>query len=106
MIKKLFIVLCAILLLSSPAMAISLVCDPPAPEEAVTSYKIYQDGVLLATPNAEADGSVKYDISHLTPGRYTFTAEACNIWGCGPGSNPTLSPAGVSAPLGLTLTVD
>ena len=80
-----------------------LVCDPPPVEQQVTSYEVFQDGTSLGTVTAEADGSLNYDLSGVTPGAYEFTAKAINVWGVSELSNPYTSPAAVNAPSGLNL---
>jgi hypothetical protein len=82
-----------------------LVCDPPAADEQITHYEIYQDGVLIAATNdMELDGSVNYDLVGKAAGQYEFTAKACNVWGCSDLSNPTQSPLAASAPKNMQLT--
>ena len=81
-----------------------LVCDPPPPDQQVENYEIFQDGVLVASPPAQPDGSLKYDIVGITPGQYTFTAKAVNAWGVSGLSNPYVSPAPAGNPLGVGLS--
>ena len=81
-----------------------IVCDPPLPEQQVDSYEIYQDGVLVATVPAETDGSLRYDVVGITPGQYTFTARAANVWGVSGLSNPYESPAPAGNPFGVGLS--
>ena len=96
--KKLILVL-AIVMVSTWAYGARLVCDAPDPEQQVTSYEVFQDGVSLGIVPAPLD----YDLSGVTPGQYEFTATAINAWGVSQPSDPYLSPAGVNAPSGLTM---
>ena len=45
-----------------------LVCDAPDPAEQVISYIVYQDGIEIARPDAESDGSLRMDLQDTTPG--------------------------------------
>ena len=80
-----------------------LVCDPPAAEMQVTEYDIYKDGLKIGTSPAQADGSLKYDLQGITPGQYTWTATAINVWGASELSDPYVSPALVGKPSGVGL---
>ena len=80
-----------------------LVCDPPSAEMQVTEYEIYKNGVKIGTSPAQVDGSLRYDLEGITPGQYTWTATATNIWGPGEISDPYVSPALVGKPLGVGL---
>jgi len=75
-----------------------LVCDAPDPTSQIISYVVYQDGVEVATPAAENDGSLKMDLQTITPGVYTWTAKAVNAWGQSEASDPYLSPSGATKP--------
>ena len=81
-----------------------LICDPPPVEQQVTSYEVFQDGASLGTVAAETDGSLRYDMSTITPGAYEFTAKAINVWGVSSLSNPTQSPTAVGQPQNMRLT--
>ena len=92
-------VIVSILLMASIAGAAPfLVCDVPDPAEQVIAYIVYQDGVEIATPTAETDGSLKMDLQAVVPGVYTWTVKAVNVWGVSGDSNPYISPSGVTAP--------
>jgi len=76
-----------------------LVCDPNSDTD---TYEVYKDGVLLAANiPAQSDGSLKYDLVSVSPGQYTWTAKACNIWGCSDQSNPYTSPQATPKPSNL-----
>ncbi|MBW2411893.1 MAG: hypothetical protein JRF72_19025 [Deltaproteobacteria bacterium] len=77
-----------------------LVCDP---QTGVAEYEIYMDGVRMGNAPAQADGSLLYDLQGITPGQYTWTATACNEWGCSELSDPYESPAPVGKPSGVRL---
>jgi hypothetical protein len=79
-----------------------LVCD--SPEEQVDSYNIYKDGVKIGTSPAQPNGSLRYDLTGITPGRYTWTAEAANVWGVSDLSDPYISPALAQKPSNVGLT--
>ncbi len=51
--------------------ALFLVSDP---QVGVIQYEIEVNGVLQPIVAAEADGSLKWSVDHLTPGPYTFRA--------------------------------
>ena len=76
-----------------------LVCDTPNPDEQVISYIVYQDGVEIATPAAESDGSLKMDLQAITPGVYEWAAKAVNAWGQSDNSDPYISPSVGTKPL-------
>ena len=76
-----------------------LVCDAPDPASQVISYVVYQDGVEVATPLAESDGSLRMDLQAITPGVYEWTAKAVNAWGQSEASDPYVSPSGAGKPL-------
>ena len=105
-IDKLIWVICGLALLwlllwTSGAIAARLVCDPQA---GVESYMVYQDGNRIAEYHpAQADGSLDYDLTGVAPGVYTFTAEACNAWGCSDPSDPFVSPDAAGKPTNLNL---
>ena len=69
--KRLILVLAILAMAVSPAFAVSLVCDP---QEGIKVYRIDGKAVI----NAEADGSVKYDISAISAGTHNKTLEAGN----------------------------
>ena len=75
-----------------------LICDAPNPAQQVISYVVYQDGVEVATPAAESDGSLKMDLSDITPGVYIWTAKAVNAWGRSEDSDPYISPSAATKP--------
>ena len=75
-----------------------LICDPPDPATQVDFYIIYQDGVAIATFPAEADGSLKFDLSEIVPGAYTWTIKSKNVWEESPLSNPYISPSSAGSP--------
>jgi len=76
-----------------------LVCDP---NENTDTYDVYMDGVLVkADIQAQADGSLRWDLAGIVPGQYTWTASACNLWGCSDQSNPYISPQATVKPSNL-----
>ena len=94
----------AILLMATNAWgAPFLVCDVPPAEQQITQYEVYQDGVLLATVDAEGDGSLRYDLVAVTPGAYDWTAKALNVWGVSVLSDPYVSPDGAGKPTSLRM---
>jgi hypothetical protein len=99
--NKLILALLIVAFATVPVLASPfLVCDDPAPEEQVTSYEVFQDGVSLGVTPAP----LHFDLVGLGPGEYTFTATATNIWGESLPSNPYISPSAVGVPDGLGLT--
>ena len=60
-------------------------------------------GVSLGIVDAQADGSLKYDLQAISPGAYTWTATAKNTWGTSAPSDPYVSPTGSTAPQGMGL---
>lgn len=79
--KKLFLVI-AILLIASPVWANPfIVCDPQA---GVTHYKVAGAAWVSASVPAQADGSLKMDVSAAPVGSSSLTFKACivdPIWG-------------------------
>ena len=92
-----------VLLFAAPAYGAYLVCDAPDPAEQITQYEVYQDAVLIATVDAEADGSLRYDLVAVTPGAYDWTAKAKNVWGVSVLSDPYVSPEGAGQPTSLRM---
>ena len=88
-----------ILAVATVAYGARLVCDPPNPAEQVTSYEIFKDGVSIGITPAP----LNFDLQDITPGQYSFTAIAINIWGSSSPSNPYISPAIAGSPDGLTM---
>jgi len=84
-----------------------LVCDPPNPDEQVSNYGIYKDGVLLVTVPKDSTGKhgFIYDLKDVTPGKYVWTATAKNVWGESEQSHPFVSPSKSSSPGNLNVTV-
>jgi len=98
--------LTALLFFLLPGVAFTgpfLICDP---QPGVETYQVYQDNVLLSdNVAAQTDGSLKYDLKDITPGKYSFTSKACaGPWGCSTLSDPFVSPEPVSKPTGMRLT--
>ena len=83
----------------------TLVCDPPAPSEAVRYY------TMAGLPNnPEAPISinpafgVEYDISDLPAGAYSVKVSACNDWACSlPSPLDFTVPEKASIPVGLRI---
>lgn len=94
-----------LLLAAAPALAGPfLVCDPPPVEQEVAQYEIFQDGVSLGVVDAQADGSLRYDLVGVAPGAYNWTAKAMNVWGASELSDPYLSPSPAGRPANLGLS--
>jgi hypothetical protein len=93
-------ILLAFLLMTGIAFAEPfLICDAPPADEAVTDYEIYQDGIKIGTSPAP----LSYDLQGITPGKYTWTIKAINVWGSSEASDPYISPAPAGRPLGVGL---
>ena len=54
-----------------------LVCDA---QTGVTHYQITGD--IEAEPQAEQNGSIRYDLAGIEAGDYNLNVVACNEWGC------------------------
>lgn len=81
--KRIFLAFVLVLLISIPAFAWSLICDP---QVGVLTYDIEANGTIVETGYvAEANGSVLYNIDHLTPGQTTFRLRAYDSSGWGSG---------------------
>jgi len=92
------IISCAIAANAAPF----LICDPQA---GVETYNLFADGEQVAGGiPVQADGSLRYDLAGMAPGAYTFTVEACNVWGCSEVSDPFVSPGAMQKPVHLNLT--
>jgi hypothetical protein len=91
-------------LIAIPAMAgLSLVCDPQA---GVETYKVFDGGVEIASDvPAESDGSIKYDISGLSPAAHDLSLKACNIRGCSDMSVPFALQKAPDAPTNINVMV-
>ena len=92
--KKRWIVLAAAFAaFSSTAFAVpqQWTCDPNPADEQVTEYRLYMDGVKVASTPAPP-----WPVIEVTPGKHTFTATALNLWGEGPASDPVMLPPAAS----------
>ena len=99
--KRLFSTLVLAVLLSFASLVHStpfLICDVPDPAEQIVFYIVYQDGVEIARPAAETNGSLRMDLQTVTPGVYDWTAVAVNAWGASLPSDPYISPSGATKP--------
>ena len=56
-----------------------LVCDP---QEGVTGYEIVDNGNPAITIDAQADGSLRYDLAEIAKGEHSYAVKACSMWGC------------------------
>ena len=102
---------CCLVLISSVSFAastktITLKTDPQA---GVYSYKITGIGSTDIIINAQADGSLQYDISTIAAGTYNLSVVPLNMW-----DDPAPTPATVSfrrsipikaSGLGLVVTI-
>lgn len=98
--KKLLMVLAVLLFATSAYAAPFLVCDPQA---GVVGYEI---SGLVGEPVsfvAQADGSLKYDLSPIPSGTYNVTVAACNMWGCSSTAPFVFTKQLPSAPAGVRL---
>ena len=95
--KKLIILL--VLFLATTAFGSPyLVTDPQANTD---SYVI--TGGITATPAAQADGSLRYDLASLPVGSYDIQIAACvGVW-CSPTSPFAFTKPTLNAPAGLRL---
>ena len=76
-------------LLATPVFgAPFLVWDANPADQQVTKYTIYRDGIKIGETSATT-----YDLAGISPGIYTFTVRAVNVWGESADSNPAVSPA-------------
>ena len=79
--KKLLIVMLIVLLPSLSFAAPYLVCDPQA---GVTHYKVTGPSWVVSPVTAQADGSIRMDVSAATAGVNSLTVAACRsdaVWG-------------------------
>ncbi len=80
--RIIFIVLGLVLMASTAWAAPFLVCDP---QTGVTSYKITGGGAWITSPvAAQADGSLRVDVSGAPVGTSSLTVSACKtdaVWG-------------------------
>lgn len=86
MIKRAFIILGVLTLLTSTAWAAPfLVCDPYLVSEGVDQFSISLDGASAVTVPAEilANGTtrLKYDLAPVSAGTHSVSVKAVNIWG-------------------------
>ena len=79
-----------------------LVTDP---QSGVVGYEITGLGEPV-TFVAQADGSLKYDLTSVNSGTYTLTVAACNMWGCSSTAPFGFSKQVPSAPAGLRIVAD
>lgn len=84
------------LFMAGTAQAEFLICDPMV---GVVEYDIEVDGVVIENIPAEADGSLKYDVSALAAGPHTFRLRPE-----GQGGWPTTwsAPFDASKPVGVS----
>lgn len=98
--RKLLII-AAVVVLPALALAenITISWDQNPPEEQVTEYAVFQDGVeVWAGPETSATLDVQ-------PGAYTYTVRARNLWGESADSEPVSTPSPVSAPTAPRITI-
>jgi len=86
-----------ILSMASVAMADMLVWDANPPDQQVTNYKVYDNGVELAADVT----SPQYDLGVIDSGAHSYTVIACNVRGCSEASVPLLLPSAAGVPSGL-----
>lgn len=91
------------LLFTTPAVAAPyLVCDPQA---GVVDYQVDGASWVTARVPAEADGSIKLDVSPAPVGSTPLQVRACNQWACSEATPFDLArPSGLSTPAGVRLT--
>jgi hypothetical protein len=80
-----------------------LVCDPQA---GVDEYIVEMNGVELpGVVSAEADGSIRYDLSGIVDGEHSVRLMAVNIWGPSGYSDPfVFTKALPGRPVGTNLS--
>ena len=105
--KKLFLALILVLVMAGVGWAAPfLVCDPQA---GVTSYKLTGPAWVPTTTPAQADGSIKMDVSTAVTGSNALTVKACKtdaLWGelCSSAVNFTFTrPSGPVNPANIGL---
>jgi len=76
--KKIAIIFIALLFAVSAHATPFLVCDP---QEGVTGYEIMDNGTALSAVDAQADGSLRYDLADIAKGEHSYSVKACNMWG-------------------------
>jgi hypothetical protein len=103
-VKKLILII-AISLMSAVA-ANATVFLVTAPQANVTKYSVQNIGALSSNAIiAQADGSLKLDVTTIATGSYTAAIQACDSWGdCSPATNFTfVRPVVPTAPTGPSL---
>ena len=70
-------ILCFLLMASTAFAGPFLVCDP---NSYATSYEI--SGDITANPQAESDGSLRYDLAGIEVKAHNIDVKSCNMWGC------------------------
>jgi hypothetical protein len=77
--KKLIIAALVVMFAATAHATPYLVCDP---QDGVTEYEIVDNGNPVFTVDAQADGSLRYDLADIAKGEHSYSVKACNMWGC------------------------
>lgn len=73
-----------------------LVCDP---QDGVTGYEIVDNGNPVVVVDAQADGSLRYDLAEIAKGEHSYSVKACNMWGCSEASGIVIIKTVPQAPV-------
>jgi len=110
--KKLILIVLAILLSSTAVMAAPfLVCDPyPTTVSQPTYFSIVPDGgaAITSIPEVVTGGAVRihHDLVGVTTGLHNWTVAACNEWGCSTSVPFVFTKVVPSGPSGLRLSTN
>jgi hypothetical protein len=86
--KKIFMIIVAVLLFACTANAAPFLVSDPAPAtDEVTNFKLIFDGGS-PVDTVPVAGAMRYDLSSIAEGSHTVVGQACNVWGCSANSLP------------------
>jgi len=96
------IILTLALATTASATTVKLQWDANAASEQVTEYRVYQDGVKVATVISPA---TTVTLPSVTPSAHSFYVTAANMTGESAPSNTVTMPGMPGAPAGMKITV-
>ena len=85
--KKLFLVLCLLLIPSLVWAAPFLICDPAPIVDAVTRYVVILDATA-PVDSVPVLNALRFDLAGVSAGPHSVKVKACNVWGCSADTAP------------------
>jgi len=105
--KKLILILASLTACASLiASNVTLTWDFNAPEENITSYKLYEiiDGTNVIKYVIPGTNNI-ITLTDVTPGKHEYFVTASNMWGESDPSNTVTTPAPATSPKAVKITI-